>query len=127
MKWGDELCGVKLPDPMTGDYDGWDGGVAELEDGSWCIVGGEGHNGIPVKPIFPPKGFAGKTDAELYWQIFGGPHLPTEMLNFEYGEFSNGYDFRMGMKRLCGAADLTAAIRELQNAQVLAARLQEPA
>lgn len=148
MNWNDELCGeIVTPESWAGGI--WSvapgmvmpvsrpgfAGIDQYEGGRWFIateqfdipslacVAEHGH----LLPIFPPRGWAGKTDAELYWQVFGGPHLPTTMFNFEYGEFSNSYDFRMGMKRLCGAADLPAAILELQNAQVLATRLRENA
>ena len=79
MNWGDELCGVKVTP------EAWECGVwEEASSRQWHRYRPQ-YNGAGVTradsddyimhygtPIFPPRGWAGKSDAELVDAVFGG-------------------------------------------------------
>ena len=83
LAWGDMLCGVEVTP------ESWVGGVVDLGDGTWHIATGvkTTYAGITLsnpgiltadavvsyasRPIFPPSGFGGKSDAELFRAVFG--------------------------------------------------------
>lgn len=138
MNWGDLLCGV----PVTPES--WGKGVVGFINGnSWVILdalGGEGPVGAGrvfcyggewdyqwnFRPIFPPRGWAGKTNAELWREVFGpgnGCILGVAPSNIEIHSdgrirrcWHGNYNFEI--------PDPAALILALQNAQVLQRRLQ---
>lgn len=83
MNWNDELCGVKVtPESWAGGVVHW-AGDDKIREG-WAIagshvfpantthphaflaIGGWNYRCDLLTPIFPPRGWAGKTDAELW-------------------------------------------------------------
>ena len=70
LAWGDELCGQVVT------QESWAGGIVTRQRREWQLLCK--NEIMPVTeptfraflsaehPIFPPKGFAGKTDAELW-------------------------------------------------------------
>jgi hypothetical protein len=82
MNWNDELCGVKVTP------EAWLGGIVEYKGrwysprsidtdfDDWDLYYSETKRLRHVKieqttPIFPPAGWAGKSDAELWDAVFG--------------------------------------------------------
>lgn len=67
MNWGDELCGVKVTP------ESWAGGVIEHRrkgTPKWKICPPQKiQTWHSESPIFPPKNWAGKTDAELFHEL----------------------------------------------------------
>ncbi len=159
LAWGDTLCGKEVT-PKA-----WKGGVvrhtgngawyrteqaAEVDDHAhmvwslWLLPQPwEDQHGMPRTtretlcfPIFPPHGWAGKTDAELAKEVFERPQyspIPGLLVTLykggaigvgfsldcnEIGE-PTGIDVNYDMEQV------PALILALQNAQVLAARLKE--
>ena len=128
MNWGDTLCG-KIVTPKS-----WLGGVTEvawggIPTGRWALkagdAGGKQYCRDNWLPIFPPKGWAGKTDAELWAEVFGMALLAIFdgwTMNREGIIQIDQYGLSNGGLHI---DDAPAAILALQNAQVLAARLNE--
>lgn len=95
------------------------------------------HEGMPhvcreefSRPIFPPTGFAGKTDAELWEAVYGDGSNPLHDGDFACVTLHS--NSRFSIVGDCGDCvdrahpdELPALILALQNAQVLAARLKE--
>lgn len=83
-----------------------------------------------LAPIFPPKGWAGKTDVELWTEVFGHAWKGPE---FVVGNWKWACRVNWGSPpELCLAActpiyadDFTPASSAIANAQVLATRLKE--
>ena len=154
MNWNDELCGVKVAP------ESWNGGVMEWAGDDrfppeWVIAGhhytaaaggasyaylsidGEKWNLRVDKltPIFPPRGWAGKSDAELWREVVGeGPYLievdPPHFVGVHClhhtppGLISlTSYAMQTCSHNMLGAYTVAALILALQNAQVLARRL----
>lgn len=70
MNWGDELCGVRVtPEAWYRPAINDNGIVSDMLDGWWGLSKVWGKwlqdNG-KYRPIFPPRGWAGKTDVELF-------------------------------------------------------------
>lgn len=158
MQWGDELCGVKVtPEAWTHDGSGgWlGGGIIEFicpawgsQVGAWeavengiagyCRLYNSGDHLPPdfydklrrnYRPIFPPRGWAGKTDEELWAAVFGpsnpAPEVEPDFAGIDTlivwfdGEWVDTAD--NGQR---SAQEIPALILALQNAQVLADRLR---
>jgi hypothetical protein len=144
LAWGDTLCGVKITP------EAWDMGVIEFKDGAWAYGPAyadlqrlyvNGMHELMTKlrhaytPIFPPKGWAGKTDAELWHAVFGAPPAKIGAIGF----YPDRYKRAALLEIQCQPAywsqfhdpgsigidtdEAPALILELQNAQVLARRL----
>lgn len=100
LAWGDTLCGVEVtPDAWIGgvighDVLGWgilrvdnqhDHHFTGLPEGPALYYHDARDNmrryfgGVNEKPIMPPRGFAGRTDAELWAAVFG-PDDPHEAM-----------------------------------------------
>lgn len=90
-----------------------------------------------TKPIFPPAGFAGRTDAELWrefvsevWRVWESSDAPGsgKKARGMVAVNSTGAIFLQHLCCVCSPApveDMPALILALSNAQVLAKRLQE--
>ena len=148
MNWGDELCGVVVTPQMCFESGGW---IVQHGNGRWvmhqklkkgdhfyleygeeitwesaCMESRSVSYGSygklsETRPIFPPTGFAGKTDAELWEAVFGegdchfGWHYIIGPDAVIYGSAGTAGRYKV--------TDPAAVLLELQNAQVLAARL----
>lgn len=165
LQWGDVLCGVEVTP------ESWVGGVVSAE-GHWLRnvavalavqgvptssllmttsgpvsarypTGWENHTAPFPAPIFPPLGWAGRTEADLWITIVGldwesGWNLGQNVHHIGYLRGYNDATGRLnGDPYLCNRpvikhgwtrdlVELPALILALQNAQVLAARLQQP-
>jgi hypothetical protein len=148
MNWHDTLCGAKItPEAWVGGIVTGTPGMSWLRN-TWATVTQLGDRSIQnrlstdierhlcpnwVRPIFPPRGWAGKTDAELWQAVFGDgsyppkygygvlqPHAANVVLcHFDGTQITQAQTTPDGIK----ARDFADAILALQNAQVLAGRL----
>lgn len=156
MNWGDELCGVVVTPQMCFESGGW---IVQHGNGRWvmhqklkkgdhfyleygeeitwesaCMESRSVSYGSygklsETRPIFPPRGWAGRTDAELWYAL--GDLNPDEerMVVCGIGEIVTIDE--LAQIRIDGPAsydgapidDPAALILALQNAQVLATRL----
>lgn len=142
MNWNDELCGVKVTP------ESWAGGVVAAGppwgDGSCWRIAVERENWWgDHQPIFPPRGWASKTDTEL-WAALAKTYCG--IIGDEWWINGDGWIVRVGPgwgvsieagspyeDEMCGETELdiapcaltnpSALILALQNAQVLARRL----
>ena len=160
LNWNDELLGVKITP------ENWVGGLIEF-DGKWGDAADIVHDGEPTwdtydfiqypelrrrwqientLPIFPPRGWANRTDAELMNAVTGHPERGSSTSTFmpvileDHGDDANGksrHCFWAAIEQsgnvflhLDGkggqyVATVTPALTlALQNAQVLARRLK---
>lgn len=166
LQWGDELCGAKVtPESWVVAPTHNSKGIVEMVArhkyhtlgaviGGWLRArawepsdkyeGGTFQTSLShmtqvccTRPIFPPRGFAGKTDAEL-WEALTrrGPYARWSAV------LSYGYDPTRGIVSICQdgqiqllahdcsvdhdctTLDPTALILTLRNAMVLAKRLE---
>lgn len=150
MNWGDELCGVRVtPESWSGGIVLWNESAQHLNKGKWhiltpdartlttCYLGMNWHSADLAKwqtPVFPPRGFAGKTDAELWGAVFGEGCALHDCVWAEYslGNMWAWLGLDVGCGRdtadscafnLLGPSQYAEIILALHNAQVLAARL----
>lgn len=138
------LCGV----PVTPEA--WDGGVVDgwsdrystqgwfISDAYRATCGCGDCQGIAAgTPVFPPRGWAGKTDAELWDVMCGdGPcHIEVDKPFYVCVHFVNCkprglisatcYENTGCSHNMLGDHTVTQLIPALQNAQVLARRLRD--
>lgn len=152
MNWGDMLCGVEITP------ESWIGGVVEWfgdgTTGAWDIVRsyilrkpGMLHSYFITPqerdlaadlctPVFPPRGFAGKSDAELCEAVFGSDYavqvadgVRLHLFNQSRQDAAYGtyvFDGRITVSSTWRTADeMRAFIQAQNNALVLHARLTE--
>ena len=130
MNWGDELCGVKVTP------ESWAGGITSVQ-GEWlvpewvgepdcCSHPGCGNAAMPCDPIFPPRGWAGKSDAELLRELGESRNISPYMKTGDdvWVEANGTISACCSVYGWYRVADPAALILALQNAQVLARRLQ---
>lgn len=153
MNWHDKIAGTEvLPED-------WEGGIVEV-DGRWFEVQDVGHadrllsigwgesvRWADCRPVFPKKAWAGKTDAELWREVFGASGFAVLLrYDWDWGGRQHYREVRVNqsggiMEMAPGdmgaeygslntfswldADNLARVILALQNAQVLAKRLQE--
>lgn len=136
LAWGDTLCGVEVTP------ESWIGGVVERPSGTWGIVvdiADCGAHGLTFqfddigalpgcescKPIFPPRGWAGKTDAALCAAVFG--RWPIQIGNvtlYPKGWPSDGWWFSTNGDAL-PIHEATPLQQAIGNALTIRARLTE--
>ncbi len=142
MDWNDTLCGEKITP------ESWVGGVVDSCLGWFRVREVDGIKNPAFKrcygeweyectPIFPPRGWAGKSDAELWDAIYRDGACHIEVSNPFYvcvhfvgctprGLISlTAYDLQSCSHNMIGTETARLHILALQNALVLQRRLQE--
>lgn len=129
MNWGDTLCGVKVtPEAWYRPGIADNGIVADILGGWWGLskVWGKWlQDNSNYRPIFPPRGWAGKTDAELWAAVVG-----SETFTMYLGEAGRYSIFVRPDMTLTGhehpmkSTELPALALHINNVITLARRLQ---
>lgn len=144
LNWGDELCGkVITPEgnwivvnTKTGEWiqcpptsEGFYQGFNVYQDVKWGTFGLQTYGGDRLRPIYPPRNWAGKTEAELWEAMRDGHDVMDVYPGTAVYVKRDGYgcmepDIPYTMIGNGGECTYETLILALQNALVLSKRLK---